>query len=236
MKIKCDNGLCDRLRFIFSHFFKLDKKEKLIVCWKINKKCNGHFLDLFEPIENLEFTEDDSNVDVSGWEPAFDFESKKSKIYKDLILLPQIKKQICDLRKKMGKYISIHVRRTDKLISKINQIELTPDEDFINFANKTNYNIFLATDCYHIQNKFKSIFEDRLFWFEKIQKPWDYGIKDCVIYNSKPCPDFRPTCLKSAVIDLFTCVYSYKFMGTNVSGMSDFIAYNNKIIKSKKII
>jgi hypothetical protein len=233
MKIKCDNGLCDRLRFIFSHFYKLNKKEKLVVCWKINKKCNGHFLDLFEPIENLEFTENDSNVDVCGWEPAFNFEVTKSKIYKYLILLPKIKKQIYDLRKKMGKYLSIHVRRTDKLISKINKIELTSNECFINFINKNkNYNIFLATDCYETQIKFKEKFGNKLFWFEKIKKPWNYTLKDCETYGVEPCPDFRPTSLESTAIDLFTCVYSDKFMGTNVSGMSEFIDYNRKI-KSK---
>ncbi len=237
MKIKCDNGLCDRLRFIFSYLYKF-KDEKLIVCWKINKKCNGHFLDLFQPIENLEFTENESNLDVQGWEPyeklGFFKEgpSIKINIYKNLELLPEIKEKVFELKQKMGKYIALHVRRTDKSL-RINN--LTADEDFIEFAKNTKHNIFLATDCYYVQNKFKKIFEDRLFYFEKIKQPWSYKIEDCPTYESE-CPDFRPISLKSTAVDLFTCIYSYKFMGTNFSGMSDFIDFNHSLIKNKRFI
>jgi hypothetical protein len=191
----------------------------------VNKKCNGHFLDLFEPIENIEFTENDSNIDVQ-WEPYSDFGSKEINIYKEIKPLPKIKKQVHELRKKMKKYVAVHIRRTDKIISKINKIELTPEEDFLNFLKNTNYNIFLATDCFHIQNKFKEEFGNRLFWLEKIKKPWAYGIEDCETYGLNSCPDFRPTSLESTTVDLFTCIYSNNFMGTNVSGMSQFIEYN----------
>jgi hypothetical protein len=234
MKIKCDNGLCDRLRFIFSYFFKFNKK-KLIVCWKINKKCNGHFLDLFEPIKNLEFTEDESDVDVCDWKPFFDFKATKSNIYKDLTLLPELQEQIRQTRNKTGKYLAIHVRRTDKKINRINRTNLTPDDDFIKFINNNNknYKIFLATDCFYVQNKFKEKFQERLFWTEKIKKPWNYTLEDCETYdnNAHAHTDFRPTSLKSTAIDLFTCIYSNKFMGTNLSSMSDFIYYNKEIRK-----
>lgn len=230
MKIRCDNGLCDRLRFIFSYYSKLKNNEKIIVCWKINKKCNGHFLDLFEPIKNMEFTEDESNVNVYDWKPIVF--NKKENIYKKLAPLPEIVETVEIIKRKIGKYISIHIRRTDKAI-RIGESQrfskLTPDEDFINFLNRNKqYNIFLATDCFYVQNKFKEIFKEKLFWFEKIKKPWNYRLEDCETNGSDLCPNFRPTSLKSTAIDLFTCIYSNKFMGTNFSGMSDFIYYNRK--------
>jgi hypothetical protein len=229
MKIRCDNGLCDRLRFIFSYYSKLKINEKIIVCWKINKKCNGHFLDLFEPINNLEFTEEDSGVDIYGWKPAY-FD-KKENIYKDLILLPDIEERVRELKIKMGKYVSVQIRRTDKaanpgLAQKFTN--LTSDDCFINFLkNNKQYNIFLATDCFYVQNKFKDIFKEKIYWNEKIKEPWNFSIQDCQTKIEQPSDSFfRPTSLKSAAVDLFTCINSYKFMGTNLSGMSKFIDYN----------
>jgi hypothetical protein len=228
MKITCDNGLCDRLRFIFSYFFE---NKKLTVCWKMNKKCNGHFLDIFQPIKNLEFTENEENIDVSGWEPYSDIE-KSQNIYKYLFLIPELNQEINKLRLKMNNYISIHIRRTDKLLRHKN---LTKDDDFIKFAKKTKHNIFLATDCYYVQNKFKEIFKNRLFYFDEIKKPWNYTLDDCQTYGTI-CPDFRPKSLRATAIDIFTCIYSNNFMGTNLSGMSDFIYYNRRQIASKKFI
>jgi hypothetical protein len=239
MKIQCDNGLCDRLRFIFSYYSKLKKNENLTVCWKINKKCNGHFLDIFEPIKNLKFTDDNNNVDIFGWKPYknLGIHFSKTNIYNNIYLLPEIKQKTYELAQKMNKYISIHIRRTDKSLRHKN---LTRDESFIEFINETKHNIFLATDCYHVQNKFKEIFNNRLFYFEEIEKPWNYSLKDCITDGSDHFnperSDFRPKSLKATAIDLFTCIYSNNFMGTNLSGMSDFIYYNRKYVANKKLI
>lgn len=230
MKIQCDNGLCDRLRFIFSHFHK---NIKLTVCWKINKKCNGHFLDLFKEIKNLEFTDDDSGVDITGWQPAFDINKVNENIYEKLKLLPELQSEVLRLKQKMNKYVSVQIRRTDKTIRlKQKKIKLTTDEDFIKFCKRTNLNIFLATDCYDIQNKFKKEFKERLFWFEKIKKPWDFSLRDCETTGDSES-GFRATSLKAAAVDLYTCIYSNDFMGTNLSGMSQFIGYNRKWNKIK---
>lgn len=234
MKIQCNNGLCDRLRFIFCYLYLAKKNKKnLTVCWKINKKCNGHFLDLFHPINNLKFTEDDSNVDFFGWKPCLNISSLNHNIYEDLKLLPEIKNKINNLKKEMKRYVSIHVRRTDKVLNlnKTNQ-KLTPDEYFIDFLEKNKkYKIFLATDCFYIQNKFKEIFKERLRWNEKIKEPWNFTYDDC--QSKEFIPNFRPTSLQSTAIDLFTCINSYKFMGTTASGMSNFIGYNRKFLNIK---
>lgn len=234
MKIQCDNGLCDRLRFIFSYLHKI-KNQKLIVCWKINRKCNGHFLDIFKKIENLEFTDNDSNVDINDWKPAFDIDKENKNIYKRLKLIPEIKFEIIKLKQKMGKYVSIQIRRTDRVLrAKQKKIDLTPDQDFIKFAKKTNLNIFLATDCCDTQNKFKEEFKNRLFWFEKIKNSWNFDLQNCHT-EGDPNDGFRTTSLKTVAIDLYTCIYSNDFMGTNLSGMSQFIEYNRKWNKIKLI-
>lgn len=225
MKIRCDNGLCDRLRFIFSYWHGLGNCP-LSVCWMINKKCNGHFLDVFQPIAGIEITDDASNVDVRGWEPYDNLglysNTTQTNIYQLLIPVPAIQDRLSKIRQALGTYVAIHIRRTDKAIR--NNM-LTSDEEFIDYANLTRHNIFLATDCYHVQNKFKKIYGDRLFWVEDIGQPWVYQLEDCDTYG-RECPDFRPLSLASTVLDMFTCICSYDFMGTNYSGMSDFIHYN----------
>jgi hypothetical protein len=239
MKIKCDNGLCDRLRFIFSYFYLAKKNnQKLIVCWNINKKCNGHFLDLFHPIKNLEFTEDDSGVDVSGWRPCIDLKNTAENIYKDLALLPELEQKVKKLVRQMKKYVAVHIRRTDKVANPgpaQKTTKPTTDDEFIKFLKENNsYNIFLATDCHDTQNKFKNTFQDILYWNERIEQPWRFTAEDCnSIIKKNSDAFFRPTSLEATAIDLFTCIQSNKFMGTNLSGMSQFIIYNR--LHNKKI-
>lgn len=219
MKVQCDNGLCDRLAMIFSYL----KKErlnglKLDVCWIPNIKCNGHFLDLFEPIDDLVFS-DDSNVDFHGWRPCEDFNPHNVFLYEDLNLLPRLKSWVNRLRSEMGSYVAVHVRRTDKVT--YNGLEkLTLDSDFFDFIDKSGFeSIFLATDNQDTQKLFKERYEKRLFWSSEIV----------------PTESFRKTSLDVAAVDLFTCVFADKFLGTRMSGYSHFISqfrrYNETRIK-----
>lgn len=231
MKIRCDSGLCDRLRFIFSYLYTMNGAP-LSVYWNINKLCNGHFLDIYNPIRNLEFTDEESNINICGWEPinrlgyssrwVCEGPSTEVNIYQDLTLKPDVEDKIFDKINEMGIYVAMHIRRTDKettLKRWYPTVKLTSDEEFIEFARQTYCNIFLATDCYHVQNKFKDIFGDRLFWYEKIGKPW-----------TDQCPDFRPLSLKITAADIYTCIHAYDFKGTNRSGMSDFIYFNRSLV------
>ena len=69
--IKPQGGLGNRLRVITSYYLKYikDQNNNLIVIWKLDRFCNGFFLDYFEPILNIEFQQenkDDLHIDYNS--------------------------------------------------------------------------------------------------------------------------------------------------------------------------
>ena len=216
MKVQCDNGLCDRLRMIFSYLRKVQlTKSKLTVCWQPNTKCNGHFLDVFEPVDDIVFTEDSFNVDYNGWQPARGFHPEDRHphifIYQDLTLRKELQVEVNRLREEMGKYVAVHVRRTDKTWNAPGYPglkKLTQDVEFFQAIDNSGCeSIFLATDCMDVQHVFKERYGDRLFWAEEIL----------------PTEKLRQTSLEGAGIDLFTCIFANKFVGGKLTGFSRFI-------------
>lgn len=208
MKIRCDNGLCDRLRFIFSYIQSTRKTDtELTVCWLNNIKCNGWFVDYFHPIKDVIFTTDINHCDVFDWKPCPGFDPKDLFIYKELLLLPHMEEKINHLAKTMANFIAVHVRRTDKVT--YNGIHnLTSDQTFFNFIeNNPDYNVFLASDNAESQEIFKKRYGKKIFCSSQIV----------------PTESFRKTSLEIAIIDLFLCIKSKKFLGTNLSGFSDMI-------------
>lgn len=227
MKVLCINGLCDRLAMVFSYFKKAKKnKEELTVCWPIDKNCNGHFLDIFEPVNGIKFTDNPKNPDFHGWYPLEEFNPKKQFIYDDLRLKKNIDQKITDLRKSMGNYIAVHVRRTDKLDPLIAPwFKNIENDEFFSFIDnqKKDYNkIFLACDCRETQNEFEENYGDKISYYSKIT----------------PSDSLRQTSLEIAAIDLFTCIHASNFFGTKLSGYSELIYQfrKNKLHKKIKFI
>lgn len=221
MKIRCDNGLCDRLRMIFSYLQKSrQKNEELVVCWIPNKKCNGCFLDLFKPIPKVTFTTNPDNCDLHGWEPCPQFNPEKIFIYKELIPNKELEEKINTLQSELNNhYASIHVRRTDKVVYNGLQ-SLTSDLDFFKFIDNQTSKVFLATDNSNTQELYKKKYPKKIICSSEI----------------KPSPDeFRETSLTIAAIDLFTCIKSKKFLGTNLSGFSKVIEQFHKEKKNIKL-
>ena len=219
MKIRCDNGLCDRLRVIFSYLKKAQKNnEDLIICWIINEKCNGHFLNLFKPIHRVTFTTNTENCDFFGWQPCSDFDPNLSFIYKDLLLLDNLQEKINEIKSKMEiNYASIHIRRTDKVT--YNGLEkLTSDSDFFTFIESHKQKIFLATDNYDTQKEYKKKYKEKIICSSEITST----------------NEFRKTSLQIATIDLFTCINSKYFLGTNISGFSKIIEQYHAHAKKRR--
>lgn len=55
---ECDAGLSNRLRTMFAHAFLaqfLHGNAHLLMVWDVNDACPGHFLQYFQPIENITF-------------------------------------------------------------------------------------------------------------------------------------------------------------------------------------
>jgi len=206
--IVTEAGLCNRLRTIFTYYRKaiIDKK-KLIVIWNVNKVCPGFFLEYFEPIENITFFESNVNnysIDYIGIFGHPDFTNYK--IYSDLKILPAIKEKVnSNIDLLNNNYISIHVRRTD-FITPSRNLNYDFYEKFLNDNN--TYNIYIATDNRETQNYFIKKYEDRI----KIINLIDNNVKTT-----------RHTTLENSIIDIYTCVYSSKFLGTPGSSFSELI-------------
>lgn len=213
MKIQPTGGLSNRLRVIFSYKRILNENEKLEILWKIDDNCNGHFLDYFEPINNVVFVNEvNEEINYKGCSSKEGVEFN----YNDLILNKEMKRELDDRLSKLGnEYISTHIRRTDHIeLSKSNN-RFTTDDEFIDFFNKElNSKIFIATDNRETQQKFLELFKDRVVIFNEI----------------KDVNTLRKTSLREAILDIYTCINSSKFKGSGYSSFSDLI---NKIRNEK---
>lgn len=204
MKIKCESGLCDRLRVIFSYLKKSrENKEILQTSWIKNDDCNGCFWDFFENIEDIHFNK--TNDYPHRFLPHNDYNLDKIFVFQSLKTKKEIDEKINSMIQKMNKnYIAIHIRRTDRLSRPTGSL-LTTDDDFHTYLSKFNdNNIFLATDNRDTQLLFKEKYKERLYFSSEI-------------IESK---ELRQTSLELAIIDLFTCIKAKYFFGTNLSAFS----------------
>jgi hypothetical protein len=187
--------------------------EKLEVCWKINEECNGHFLEVFQPVRGITFTDDSNNIDYQGSDWHKDFDPSKIFLYKDLYLNIKNQNKLYRNLNKLGKnYASIHIRRTDQ-INFHNYSEMESYEDFCKFIDeqKSFRKIFLATDNSDTQK-----------WF--LEKHKEIFVNTII----QPSINLRKTSLSDAAIDIFTCIKGKKFMGTSCSGYTNFINWYRK--------
>ena len=142
----------------------------------------------------------------------------KSNDYSCLKLLPHIDKNISNEISKLNeKYIAIHVRRTDiycfynKLNVKFNNSYGIYDT-FINSSNIKN--LYIATDN----------IETYQYFSEKYKN--SHKINNNISYlNTK---NRRKTTLYDSIIDLYMCINSTEFLGTELSSFTEFILNNRK--------
>lgn len=214
------NGLCNRLRFLFSFIYKLKMEKrfdntKLVVFWPIDSECNFFYLDcIINSYKNIRFIQKKENL--SG---RINISSGGIVLNKGINYLKLVnfspKLNILNIihsiiNKNLGnKYIAAHIRRTDHIgLAKKNN-NFTPDDDFINFFNKyKDYNIYIATDCLDTQIKFKNIFKNRIKYMKMINN----NIKEK-----------RKTDKTATLIDMFICAFSNIFKGSGYSSYTDMI-------------
>ena len=213
------NGFCNRIRFILKHLQIARKKgKKLIIIWKKSEECPGYFLDYFEPIKDTifhSFNKDNILIDHKGHGGHW------KNIQNEIILKQFMKKIILQNIKKLNyKYIAIHVRVTDliptlhkfptawKTIKSKNDIKIRSYKYYENFINKyPNYYLYIATDNRETQNYFYKKYKNRIKIINLIKK------------NN----NLRQTSLKQSIIDLYMCIYSNYFTGSNYSSYTKFI-------------
>ena len=215
--VKPIGGLCNKLRVIFSYYKKaINENKKLIIIWIADRDCPGFFLNYFKPIENIIFVTNSNNlkIDFLTCEPIKNFYTND--MYSKLKLLPHIENKIKNnINLLENNYIAVHIRRTDNLES----IKKSPDSVFIKFIEENkSCNLYLATDNLETQQNFI--------------KKYSNKIKVINLIKGKINP-IRNTNLESAIIDLYMCIYSSKFLGSYYSSFTDFInlqkIFNNSL-------
>lgn len=222
-------GLCNRLRVIFSYYkFVKKNNKKLTVIWIKSQECPGYFLDYFEPIDNIIFEyNNDKNlkIDYKGYFIINEYIPD----YKELKLLPFIYEKIQNKINILdNNYIAVHIRRTDHIELAKKNYCYTSDEQFFNFINKNNnQNLYIATDNQETYNIFYNKYKNMV--------KFEY-------YST--INDLRQTTLEDSIIDMYMCIYSYKFMGSGYSSFSTTIKlirnepineHTSELLKSEKI-
>lgn len=213
-------GLCNYLRVIFYYLEIAEKQNKILyVIWRITNECNGFFLDYFEPINNVIFEKIDNikypkqeskyhnKINITTWgDDNWIINYSKLKLLNKYNL--EIYGKIQSLE---SNYSSIHVRRVEdlnyELAKKVWQ-DRTNDKVFINFINNQNTKyLYIATDNRNTQDYFYSKYKNKIKIIKFIQ----------------PNNNLRQTNMKDCIIDLYMCVYSKNFCGTNKSSYSKLI-------------
>lgn len=204
------SGLANRLRVLFSYYqYALDNNYNLTVGWSIDLHCNGLFLDYFQPIPHVTFSNriiDRSNCVYEGCETHSDYPFPN---YSLLKLKPFLQDIISDKINIIGpNYISLHIRRTD-LVNKVKKLKrfITDDQYFQFIDSYPLQNIYISTDNKKTFDIFKQKYPNRIIF--------DYHK---TYQKSK-----RHTSLKDAIIDMYMCIHSSVFKGTDYSSFTQFI-------------
>lgn len=201
-------GLCNYLRVVFSFLVKAKQEHKqLNVIWVPTNACPDHFLNLFHPITNMNFVRTVNRLDYNSYaayEPC-----NTPMMYIGLKPLPKICNIIRTNINTLGEnYIALHIRRTDHSEDAKKHGLFTSDEEFIAFIEAhPDQNIYIATDNRATQDKFLSLYGERIKCMQMII----------------PQPFLRQTTLDKAVVDIFTCAFANKFKGSGWSSFSDLI-------------
>ena len=220
--VEPSGGLCNYLRVVFSYRLYCKREGKsLTVIWKVTDECPGFFLDYFEPIDDVIFLRENENilVDFYGnrWHP--DYNPYAMYIYDGLKPLVNIQDKINSNKLQLGRYIAVHIRRTDHVWLAQAECYYTSDDEFINFIQQyANENLYISTDNRETQDKFYALFSNKIKVIEFIQ----------------PTGSLRQTSIEDAIIDIFTCIDSLDFKGSGFSTFSATIYQIREPIDSDK--
>lgn len=206
-------GLCNRLFTLINaiEYIKENNiKKKIKVIWCNNAEvAYENIFDYIEPIENVEHVVE-CNFNSNHYNRFDKFFYMKTtftfdKDYKNnlggctryenpniLLIKPNqsIKSEIQKNLNNRKKYISIHIRRRDfgNLVGNDNEIKEK--------IKKCEYDVYIATDSKSVKTLVSKELGNKIFFDN----------------SNMTINEYRSTTLKISLIDLFTCIYSYKFL------------------------
>lgn len=201
-------GLCNRLRVILSWKRKADSEGRMLhVYWPITVHCNGSFSKHFKPIENVRIFEwepsPDQAIDYNGFDACGPYDTHA------LQLQPQLQERVEALKRQLGVYDAVHIRRTDLTPVAVRDGNFTDDSVFYNFISASRHPVYLASDNKGTQLSCKGQFGQKIHFMYEIP--------------ASRVNVFRQTPLEYAIMDIYMCAGARSFLGTVGSSFSDFI-------------
>ncbi len=205
-------GLANLLRVTFS-YRALARRHgvRFAVLWQPQEACPAHFHGLFQRIPDVTILRENVlrlRVHYRGYEKHGRFPPD----YADLKPLPHVQERIHQLLARMnGRFIAVHMRRTDHVALAQRHDQYTPDSDFHAFIDanlREDEFLYLATDNAETQRTMIGRYGDRVVVHGAIQE--------------KP-GELRHTSVEDAVVDVFVCARARRFQPSGYSSFSDLI-------------
>lgn len=199
--ISCDSGMCNRLEKLFTFLPRAREMGKgIIMRWRKNEECTGHFMDVFDGVEDVQFTEHDLLNCINGWKPHPKFSTLSGWRFGELRSNESLARKINDIYDWRLPAVAVHARRTD-----INSVaarcgrSITSSEAFFMHLDTwfPEHPIFLAADNRATQQLFRKRYGDRLLTHSVIED----------------VNRLRRTTFEIAAADLMTCVAASDFVG-----------------------
>ena len=113
-----DHGLCNRLRAVLTYgLMAQNDGRELVVVWKADAECNGHFLDCFQPLPGVRFVRE-----APSWAPTPDLVNNahpevgiadEIQAYECLAPTAAIAAAVSARVGRLSPFVAVHVRRTD---------------------------------------------------------------------------------------------------------------------------
>lgn len=234
--IDSQSGLSNRLRILAAYLHistAVFGTTNIMMVWDVNDECPGHFLEVFQPIENVTFITtldrriltsyaymsfQASYASIPYLFKAFNLTYNASymhhiirELYSHFIPTEHIQQQADEfiLEHDICKKSSIHVRHSD-FDHFHSDIVSEEDKNATNYISHTlpSEQVFLMTDNYKTQNHFLSTFNDKIIIYKELPN-----------HSSK----LRVTTLPVTLIEVLICMHSKKFLGNEFSSLSNLV-------------
>jgi hypothetical protein len=215
-------GLGNRLRVILSYralYGEID------VLWaRSTGVCRGTFLDVFEPLSGVTFTDmgDGLAQDLPGGPDIVGPVSSASFVapvtwplgYMQLRLRHELLQRVHFIQEQIGgPYAAIHARHSDHDENAARFGHVTTNEELLAWYRGANDHmpLFLASECQRTQVWFR----DRVPGVRIAGLPWAHQVHHY---------DERPGTLADAAVDMFVCRDATAFRGTWISSFSETVS------------
>ena len=248
IRLYSHSGLCNRLRLLTSYRNMAEVEQRNIEFhWVKCTQCWAGYEELFRPIDGINFVIRKHEKNPKHTRPENSIISLNhiwgrngatcnknhvvpvsiesyQKYLLDIVPVDKIQEDINRIKNELNNdYNACHIRRTDiETIQKKYSVDPPSDKVFMDFISSSEKKVFLATDNEKTQSLFKYMLGDKVVTFSKIKGN-----------GCKRWPK-RTTSIQSAVVDMFCCIYSQKFIGTPCSSFSSLIKDYQQGIKNER--